>query len=135
MCTDFSHRTYKQSILGANFRSELEAVDGTHTQTESTPMSNDAAVNTGTVSPLSSFCSQLKFETSRYGEKIFLIVIFSAKPSRIPVRTSSRLSDEMPIEEFASGSLALVHSILSLSVRLNVLLFFPDEAKDFDSLI
>ena len=35
-------------MIGANFRSELEAADGTPTQTESTPTSNDVAVNTGT---------------------------------------------------------------------------------------
>jgi len=44
----FLNRTYKQPTIGANFRSELEAADGTHTQTESKATSNDAAVNTGT---------------------------------------------------------------------------------------
>ncbi len=39
-------RSYKQSHIGTNFRSELGNADGKHTQTESLT-SNDAAVNTG----------------------------------------------------------------------------------------
>ncbi|CAM4961280.1 unnamed protein product [Rotaria socialis] len=44
---DISFQNSKQPTVGANFRSELEASDGTHTQTETnTTSSNDAAVNT-----------------------------------------------------------------------------------------
>ncbi|CAF4127988.1 unnamed protein product, partial [Rotaria sp. Silwood2] len=42
---DLSFQTFKQPTTGVNFRSELEAADGKHTQTESMA-SNDAAVNT-----------------------------------------------------------------------------------------
>ncbi|CAF5210199.1 unnamed protein product, partial [Rotaria magnacalcarata] len=45
---DISFQNSKQPTVGANFRSELEASDGTHTQTETnTTSSSDAAVNTG----------------------------------------------------------------------------------------
>ncbi|CAM4825274.1 unnamed protein product [Rotaria magnacalcarata] len=44
---DISFQNSKQPTVGANFRSELEASDGTHTQTETnTTSSSDAAVNT-----------------------------------------------------------------------------------------
>ncbi|CAF3662271.1 unnamed protein product [Adineta steineri] len=43
--SDISYPSYKQPSIGANFRSELEAADGKHTQTESMT-SNDVAVNT-----------------------------------------------------------------------------------------
>ncbi|CAF1285819.1 unnamed protein product [Adineta steineri] len=51
--SDISYPSYKQPSIGANFRSELEAADGKHTQTESMT-SNDVAVNTGIFSKLRS---------------------------------------------------------------------------------
>ncbi|CAF2094494.1 unnamed protein product [Rotaria magnacalcarata] len=52
---DISFQNSKQPTVGANFRSELEASDGTHTQTETnTTSSSDAAVNTGLFSKLRS---------------------------------------------------------------------------------
>ncbi|CAF1286084.1 unnamed protein product [Adineta steineri] len=51
--SDISYPSYKQPSIGANFRSELEAADGKHTQTESRT-SNDVAVNTGIFSKLRS---------------------------------------------------------------------------------
>lgn len=52
---------------------------------------------------------------------LICLVIFLAKPPRVRLKTPSSLSDEIPIEEFASGSLAIVQLILSLIVRLYVL--------------
>jgi hypothetical protein len=96
----FSSRTYKQPTIGANFRSELEAANGAHNQTESIPTSNDAAVNTGTV-PFSWFFFLIMMEQRMVVSKeILLFLIISAKFSK---KISSEISDELPIEEFASG--------------------------------
>ncbi|CAF0980236.1 unnamed protein product [Rotaria sordida] len=96
---DISFQTFKQPTIGVNFRSELEAADGKQTQTESMT-SNDAAVNTAK----------------------------SAKStSTISITNSSKMSDETPLKEFASGIFSKLRSLNLLSEPFDEQQFFVNE--------
>ncbi|UJR27296.1 hypothetical protein I4U23_008591 [Adineta vaga] len=101
---DISFPSYKQPNIGANFRSELEATDGTQTQTESMT-SSDAAVNT---------------------------VKSSKSTSRTPKTNSGKKSDELPLKDYAEGIFSKLRSLNLLSEPFDERQFFDNE-DEFES--